>query len=108
MMRRKNMSRLVLSLLLVAALVMSISGVAALAADTDSVDGKITKLDKGNVTIQTADKKDTVVTVNDATKVKVDGKAAKAADLKVGMKAKASCKKDGTKHVAVSIDASKA
>ncbi|HZL88409.1 MAG TPA: hypothetical protein VFB96_08555 [Pirellulaceae bacterium] len=101
------MSRLVLSLLLVAAFVIS-TGAAALAADTETHDGKITKVDKGNVTIQGTDKKDTVVSVGDATKVKVDGKEAKVADLKVGMKAKATCKKEGTKHVAVSIDASKA
>jgi hypothetical protein len=93
---------------MVAAFLIGISGATALAADTETHDGKITKVDKGNVTIQSADKKDTVMTVNDATKVKVDGKEAKAADLKVGMKAKATCKKEGTKHVAVSIDASKA
>lgn len=103
------MSRFAISMLLVFTLVLLVCGGPVLAAGEVTHEGKITKIDKDHVTIQSADakKSETVVAVDSHTKIKLDGKEVKLSDLKTGFKAKTTCKKDGAKVMAVSIDAHK-
>ena len=101
------MSKLVLSLLVAAAVLLTGTGMLWAAEDTVSHEGSITKVDKDQLTIKSADAQ-TVVGLSPTTKITVDGKAAKAEDLKPGMKVKTSCKKEGTKFTAVSVDATSA
>lgn len=60
-------------------------------APATRVYGKITAVGNGTVTLHNGEKnKDYLVTINESTVVRVNGKAAKASDLKVGMNAAAS------------------
>ncbi|MGH8245422.1 MAG: hypothetical protein ACREUU_03215, partial [Gammaproteobacteria bacterium] len=101
------MSKLVLSLLVVAAVVLSGTGMLWAAEDTVSHQGTISKVDKEALTIKSDDAQ-TVVSLAPTTKFTLDGKAAKAEDLKPGMKVKTSCKKEGAKFIAISVDATSA
>ncbi len=101
------MTRLVLSLLVVAALVLTGSGWLQAAEDTVAHEGSIVKVDKDQMTIKSADAQ-TLVGLAPTTKYTLDGKAAKLEDLKPGFKVKTNCKKEGTKFIAVTIDATSA
>jgi Ethanolamine utilization protein EutJ (predicted chaperonin) len=59
----------------------------ASAASQPSVSGSITQVGSGSITVQPKSGDPVAVTLNDATVVKVLGKVATAADLKVGMTA---------------------
>jgi len=60
---------------------------AAGTANQPSVSGAITQVGKGSITIQPSSGQAVAVALNEATVVKVNGKVAAAADLKVGMRA---------------------
>ena len=74
------------------------------AAEDVKCEGTIAKIDGANVTVKTAAESHTL-TVDDKTKVTVNGSAAKPADLKVGQKVKCAGTKEGTKVTCTSIDA---
>ena len=65
------------------------------------------KVDKDRMTIKSADAQQEIA-LGPTTKFTLDGKAAKLEDLKPGFKVKTTCKKEGTKLTAVSVDAKSA
>jgi hypothetical protein len=79
----------------------------AVAAEEVKCEGSITKVDAASVTVKT-DTESHVLTINDKTKVTLNGSAAKPADLKVGQKVKCTGQKDGTKVICTSIEATSA
>jgi hypothetical protein len=99
------MSKIVVALLMGLALVVSVTAIAL--AEEVKCDGSITKIEGANVTVKTATESHTM-TVNDKTKITVNGSAAKLADLKVGQKVKATCTKEGLKLTCTSIEATSA
>jgi len=98
------MSKIVVALLMGLALVFSAS--IALAEEV-KCDGTIAKIDGATVTVKTATESHTL-TVDDKTKITLNGSAAKLADLKVGQKVKCVGNKEGAKVTVVSMDASSA
>jgi len=56
-------------------------------SEQGSVSGAITAIGEGTITLQPSSGPAAVVAVNDATVIKVNGKAGTLADLKVGMRA---------------------
>ncbi len=101
------MTRLVLSLLVVAALVLTGSGWLNAADDAVTHEGSIVKVDKDQMTIKSADAQQEI-SLAATTKYTLDGKAARLEDLKPGFKVKTTCKKEGTKFIAVMVDAKSA
>ena len=101
------MTRLVLSLLVAAALVLTGSGLLNAADDAVTHEGSIVKVDKDQLTIKSADAQQQIGLAA-TTKYTLDGKAAKLEDLKPGFKVKTTCKKEGTKFIAVMVDAKSA
>jgi hypothetical protein len=101
------MTRLVLSLLVVAALALTGSGLLVAAEDTVTHEGSIVKVDKTQMTIKSADAQQDIG-LAPTTKITLDGKAARLEDLKPGFKVKTTCKKEGTKFTAVMVDAKSA
>jgi hypothetical protein len=99
------MSKIVVALLVGLALVLSVSAIAV--AEEVKCDGAITKIEGANVTVKTATESHTL-TVDDKTKITVNGSAAKLADLKVGQKVKCTGDKVGTKVTCTAIDATSA
>ena len=99
------MSKIALALLMGLALVVSVTSI-ALAEDV-KCEGTIAKIDGASVTVKTATESHTL-TVDDKTKVTLNGSAAKLADLKVGQKVKCAGTKEGTKVTCTSIDATSA
>ena len=97
------MTRIALALLVVAVMAFSAATVFA-AEDAVTHEGSIVKVDKDQMTIKSADAQN-VITLAPTTKYTLDGKAAKLEDLKPGFKVKTTCKKEGTKFTAVSVDA---
>jgi hypothetical protein len=105
--KEKVMTRLVLSLLVVAAVVLTGTGLLWAAEDTVTHEGSIVKVEKDSMTIKAADAQQQIA-LAPTTKYTLDGKAAKLEDLKPGFKVKTTCKKEGTKFTAVSVDAKSA
>lgn len=101
------MTRLAMALLMVAAMAFTCATVLAQAGDTVTHEGSIVKVEKDQMTIKSADAQN-VITLTPTTKYTLDGKAAKLEDLKPGFKVKTTCKKEGTKFTAVSVDAKSA
>lgn len=89
--------------LLVVALLLGFAGVAM----ADDAKGTIKSADKDKLVVTDKDKKDLTFIVTDKTKVTVDGKEAKYADLKVGEGVTVTYTKDGEKMTATAIVASK-
>jgi hypothetical protein len=69
-------------------------------------EGTITKIDGEKVTVKTATNQEQHMTVLPATKIMIDGKAAKPNDLRVGQRVKCTCNKEGDKMVCNMIEAS--
>ncbi|MCI0359583.1 MAG: hypothetical protein L0211_13995 [Planctomycetaceae bacterium] len=99
------MTRIVVALLMGLALVLSVSAIAL--AEEVKCDGTIAKIEGANVTVKAAVESHTM-TVDDKTKITLNGSAAKLSDLKVGQKVKATCNKEGAKLTCLSIDATSA
>lgn len=101
------MTRVVLSLMVAAALVLTGSGWLNAAEDAVTHEGSIVKVEKDQLTIKSADAQQQIGLVA-TTKYTLDGKAASLEDLKPGFKVKTTCKKEGTKFIAVMVDATSA
>lgn len=101
------MTRFVLSLFVAAAVLLAGTNLLTAADDAVTHEGSIVKVDKDQLTIKSADAQ-TVVGLAPTTKYTLDGKAAKLEDLRPGFKVKTTCKKEGTKFIAVMIDATSA
>lgn len=101
------MTRLVLSLFVVAAVMLAGTSVLTAADDAVTHEGSIVKVDKDQMTIK-GEEAQTVVGLTPTTKITLDGKAAKLEDLKPGFKVKTTCKKEGTKFIATLVDAKSA
>lgn len=79
-------------------------GTAAKIAATTVVKGAISKVDGAKVMVKVGeDKREVVVTTNDKTKVTLDGKEAKVADLKAGMTVAATI--DPVEGTAITVEA---
>jgi len=74
-------------------------------ADQVKCEGTITKIDGEHVTIKDATNQEKHMTVVPATKVMVDGKAAKSTDLKVGQHVACTCDKQGDKMTCNTLEA---
>jgi hypothetical protein len=74
-------------------------------AEEAKCEGTIAKIDGEQVTVKTASNEEHKMTVVPATKVTLDGKAAKTTDLKTGQKVKCVCNKDGDKMTCNMIEA---
>src|SRR5262245_2893080 len=68
--------------------------------------GTITKIEGEKVTINTPASGEQTMWVVTATKIMLDGKAAKPMDLKIGQRANCTCNKDGEKMVCNAIEVS--
>jgi hypothetical protein len=70
-----------------------------------TVAGSITAVSADSITVQPGDAAKPAVTaaITDATKIKVDGKDAKAADLKVGQKVRVILDADSKNAVAIAV-----
>ncbi len=99
------MSKFVVALLMGLALVFSVTAVVL--AEEVKCEGTIAKIEGANVTVKAAAESHTLM-VDAKTKITLDGSAAKAADLKVGQKVKATCNKEGTKLTCTSLEATSA
>lgn len=75
-------------------------------AEQAKCEGTITKIDGEKVTVKDAGNQEQHMMVVPATKIMIDGKAAKPNDLKVGQHVKCTCNKDGDKMTCNMIEAS--
>jgi len=75
-------------------------------AEQAKCEGTITKIDGEKVTIKDAGNHEQHMMVVPATKIMLDGKAAKPNDLKVGQHVKCTCNKEGDKMTCNMIEAS--
>lgn len=82
--------------LLVAVAVLGLFASTAVLAEEVKCEGTIAKIEGTQVTIKAADAQHEV-TLSPASKITLDGKAAKSTDLKVGQKVKCTADKQGTK-----------
>jgi hypothetical protein len=98
------MFRVILSLAVVLAIGSQFSRIAS--AEEVKCEGTITKIDGEKVTIKTPANQEQHMWVVPATKVMVDGKAAKPTDLKIGERVKCTCNKDVDKMTCNMIEAS--
>lgn len=73
-------------------------------AEEVKCEGTIAKIEGAMVTVKTADAQHEL-TLAPTTKVTLDGKAARASDLKVGYRVKCTGNKEGDKATCTSIDA---
>jgi hypothetical protein len=85
-----------------------IGGLAGRVAVAEEVkcEGTIMKIEGEKVTVKTPTNQEQEMLVVPATKIMLDGKAAKPTDLKIGQKAKCTCNKEGEKMTCNSIEAS--
>jgi biopolymer transport protein ExbD len=96
----------VLPILLVAlAFVLLTSAPALMAADDNTMEGKVVKAADGKLTIAGKDDKEHTLTVAADAKISCDGKECKLQDLKKDFKVTLTTKKDGDKVSVVKIDA---
>ena len=100
------MYKLAISTAVVAVALCAVVTRAALAEEA-KCEGTIAKIEGSNVTVKTADAQHEVA-LAPATKITLDGKPARASDLKVGYKVKAVCDKEGDKLTCRSVDATSA
>lgn len=98
------MSKVAFSLLVAVVALCALSARIALAEEA-KCEGTIAKIEGNNVTVKTADAQHEL-TVSPATRITLDGKAAKASDLKVGQKVKCTAEKEGDRLSCRSIEAS--
>ena len=99
------MYRMLPILLLALAVLMLMSAPAVFAADDVTVEGKVVKAGDGKLTIADKNDKEHTAAVIADTKITCDGKACKLEDLKKDVKVKVTCKKDGDKVTALTIEA---
>ncbi len=90
----------------VAVALCALAGQVALAEEF-RFDGTVAKVEGANVTVKSADAQHEMA-LAPATKITLDGKPAKASDLKVGQKVKCICDKVGEKLTCRSIEATSA
>jgi hypothetical protein len=76
-------------------------------AEEFKCEGTVAKVEGANLTVKAADAQHEM-TLAPATKITLDGKPARASDLKVGQKVKATCDKVGDKLTCRSIEATSA
>ena len=76
-------------------------------AEEVKFEGTVAKVEGSNVTIKAADAQHEMA-LAPATKITLDGKPAKASDLKVGQKVKCTCDKVGDKLTCRTIEATSA
>jgi hypothetical protein len=99
------MFKLAVSTLAVAVALCLVGSVAL--AEEVKCEGTITKIEGSNVTVKAADAQHEM-TLAPATKITLDGKPARASDLKVGFKVKCTCDKEGEKVTCRQLDATSA
>jgi hypothetical protein len=97
------MSRFVLTAVIALAIVGSF-GARIIRAEQVKCEGTITKIDGEHVTVKDSNNHEQHMTVVPATKVMVDGKAAKPTDLKVGQHVSCTCDKQGDKMTCTMIE----
>src|SRR5262245_44362335 len=103
--KERCMLNRILAVVAVLALALLISAPVVAADAANTHEGKITKVDGDKITMSDKEgKNEHTHTLAADAKVTVDGKAAKAADLKAGMSVKVTTKKD-SKDTAVKVDA---
>jgi hypothetical protein len=96
----------VLPILLAALAVMLLaSAPAVLAADDNTVEGKVVKAADGKLTVTGKDDKEQTLSVADDAKITCDGKECKLADLKKDIKVTLTTKKTCDKTMIVKIEA---
>jgi hypothetical protein len=96
----------VLPILLLALAVLFLAGApAVLAADDNTVEGKVVKAADGKLTVTGKDDKEHTLAVAEDAKITCDGKECKLADLKKDVKVTLTTKKDGDKISIVKIEA---
>jgi len=99
------MCKLTISLLVAVAAVASYTNHVARAEEV-KCEGTITKIDGEKVTVKTTTNQEQHMTVLPATKIMIDGKAAKPSDLKIGQRVRCTCNKEGDRMVCNLIEAS--
>src|SRR5262245_6266749 len=99
------MCRFAISMVVALAIVGTVAARAA-HAEQAKCEGTITKIDGENVTVKTPANQEEHMTVVPATKIMLDGKAAKPNDLKVGQHVKCTCNKEGDKMTCAMVEAS--
>jgi hypothetical protein len=104
--KEQPMSRIAISLLVAVAALCALSARIALAEEL-KCEGTIAKIEGNNVTVKTADAQHELM-IAPTTRVTLDGKAAKATDLKVGFKVRCTADKDGDKVSCRAIEATTA
>src|SRR5262245_852182 len=100
------MSRVAFSLLVAVVALCALSARIALAEEV-KCEGTIAKIEGNNVTVKTADAQHEL-TVGPTTRITLDGKAAKASDLKVGFKVRCTADKEGDRATCRSFEATTA
>jgi hypothetical protein len=99
------MCRIAISMVVALAIIGSFAARAA-RAEQLKCEGTITKIDGEKVTVKTPTNQEEHMVVVPATKIMIDGKAAKPNDLKVGQHVKCTCNKEGDKMTCNMIEAS--
>jgi hypothetical protein len=99
------MYRVLPILLAVFAILLLASAPAVLAADDNTLEGKVVKAADGKLTVTGKDDKEHTLTVAEDAKITCDGKECKLADLKKDIKVTLTTKKDGDKISIVKIEA---
>jgi len=99
------MCRFAISMVVALAIVGSFAARAA-RAEQVKCEGTITKIDGEKVTVRTPTNREEHMFVVPATKIMLDGKAAKPNDLKVGQRVTSTCNKEGDKMTCTMIEAS--
>jgi hypothetical protein len=98
------MCRFAISIVVALAVIGSFASRAARAEEA-KCEGTIMKIDGENVTVKTATNQEHHLLVVPATKIMLDGKAAKPNDLKVGQHVKCTANKEGDKMTCNMIEA---
>ena len=97
------MNKVVISSLVAALALFAVVTSVALAEEV-KCDGTIAKIEGATVTVKAADAQHEM-TLAPTTKITLDGKPARASDLKVGFKVKAVCDKEGDRVTCRQFDA---
>jgi hypothetical protein len=99
------MFRFIISLVVAVAVIGSYASRVARAEEVNCA-GTITKIEGEKVTVKTPTNEEQQMLVVPATKIMLDGKAAKPMDLKLGQRVKCTCDKQGEKMTCHMIEAS--
>jgi len=101
--KEKRMNKVVISSLVAAVALLAVVSRVAMAEEVKH-EGTISKIEGATVTVKAADAQHEM-TLSPTTKITLDGKPARASDLKVGFKVKTVCEKEGDRVTCKQFDA---